>query len=153
MQPFEPLRDESFYTLEEQQKMMEESIYHWKHGLSYSFGVFLKQTNQLIGRVNLSNVSRGAWQNCTIGYWIDQDCQGKGYITDAVKLAVSFAFTEADLHRVQAAIMPRNKGSIRVIEKVGFQYEGLSKYYLLINGVWEDHQIFAITKENWNSFT
>lgn len=64
-------------------------------------------------------------------------------------LALRFAFAEAGLHRVQAAVMPRNGASIRVLEKTGFRREGLSLRYLQINGVWEDHLIFAITREEW----
>lgn len=63
-------------------------------------------------------------------------------------MAVTFAFDEVNLHRVQAAVMPKNVGSIRVLEKAEFQYEGYAEYYLKINGVWEHHNIYSITREN-----
>lgn len=78
---------------------------------------------------------------------------GRGYMTDAVRLAVAFAFEHANLHRVQAAVMPRNIGLIRVLGKVGFRYEGFAEYYLKINGVWEHHNIYSITREFWPGVT
>jgi ribosomal-protein-alanine N-acetyltransferase len=150
LKPFEPehLHVDSQFTIDSQIQLAEQAVENWEKGLAYSFGIFLQDSDDLIGRVNLSNIVRGAWQNCTIGYFMDQAMNGRGYMTEAVRLAVSFAFGKAKLHRVQAAIMPRNIGSIRVIEKSGFRYEGLSKHYLQINGIWEDHKIFALTKED-----
>jgi ribosomal-protein-alanine N-acetyltransferase len=115
----------------------------------FAFGIFLLENDELLGRVTLSNVARGAWQNATMGYFLDREHNGRGYTTDAVKLAVEFAFAEARLHRVQAGVMPRNLGSIRVLEKNGFRYEGKSMRYLQINGAWEDHNMYAITAEEW----
>ena len=111
--------------------------------------MFLKEGDELIGRVALSNVSRGAWQNATLGYYIDEAHTGRGYATEAVRLALEFAFGSARLHRVQAAVLPRNIASRRVLEKAGFCREGRSTKYLQINGVWEDHEMFAITLEDW----
>ncbi len=85
-----------------------------------------------------------------MGYFLDEKYNGKGITTEAVRLAIGFAFGSAKLHRVQAAVMPRNLGSIRVLEKVGFRYDGFSAYYLQINGVWEDHNLYSITRECWN---
>lgn len=96
----------------------------------------------------LSNVSRGAWQSATLGYYIDEAHTGRGFATEAVLLALQFAF-EIGLHRVQAAVLPRNVASRRVLEKAGFHREGHSTRYLQINGVWEDHEMFAITAEDW----
>jgi ribosomal-protein-alanine N-acetyltransferase len=94
-------------------------------------------------------VVRGAWQNANIGYFLDEARGGLGYATWAVREALAFAFGWANLHRVQAAIMPRNVRSIRVAEKTGFHKEGLAQRYLRINSVWEDHRIYAITSEEW----
>lgn len=148
LKSFEPQQTETHFTYADQWESIKKTQQNSKDGLGYSFGIFLAPSDQLIGRVNLSNIVRGAWQNCTIGYFIDQSHQGKGYMTQAVKQAVHIAFTFANLHRVQAAIMPHNIGSIRVVTKVGFRYEGTSLKYLQINGLWEDHQIYAITQED-----
>ena len=148
--PFEPLTSDSHYTLEGQQEILEKVRNSWEDGSGYGFGIFLTNNN-LIGRVNLSNVVRGAWESCTMGYFLDENCNGQGFTTEAVRLAIGFAFGPAELHRIQAAVMPRNVGSIRVLEKVGFQYDGFSEFYLKINGVWEDHNLYSITRERWNS--
>lgn len=149
VRPYEPIRPESDFTLQAVKAQLDGAIADFEAGKSYSFGVFMCEQDQLIGRTNLSNVVRGAWQNATIGYFLDQQHNGKGYMSEAVKLAVQFAFEHAGLHRVQGAVMPRNIGSIKVLQKAGFRFEGMSLRYLQINGVWEDHNIYAITAEDW----
>jgi [ribosomal protein S5]-alanine N-acetyltransferase len=151
LEPFEPIQKESHFTLHAQEEILRQAEENWRTDLAYGFGIFLNENDTLIGRVNLSNVVRGAWQNCTIGYFLDEACNGRGYMTDAVKLACEYAFETAELHRVQAAVMPRNLPSIRVVEKTGFNYDGYAKYYLKINGKWEDHKLYSITQEDWTS--
>jgi ribosomal-protein-alanine N-acetyltransferase len=116
-------------------------------GRAYAFGIFTLE-DVLVGRVALSNVVRGAWQNATLGYYVAEEHGGKGYATDGIRLTVHFAFLRAGLHRVEAAVMPRNKASIRVLEKAAFRHEGFAPHYLQINGVWEGHELFAITTED-----
>src|SRR5207342_3877462 len=111
----------------------------------YAFGIFAPA---LVGRVALNEVVRGVFGNAYLGYFVDEAVNGRGYATEAVRLAVRFAFAEASLHRVQAAVVPRNTASVRVLEKAGFREEGYAERYLCINGVWEDHRIFAITSED-----
>ena len=150
-QTWEPLRPESHWTLVAQEADIRNAACNWEEDRGYGFGVFLKETGAFIGRVNLANLVRGAWQNATTGYWMDAQHNGKGYATEALKLALQFAFEHAKLHRVQAGVIPRNIGSIRVVEKAGMRFEGLSLRYLKINDVWEDHNIYAITLEDWQS--
>lgn len=147
-EPFEPVRAEREFTEAGIRDMLDQDELHWERGSGYSFGIFLRGADRLAGRVNLSNVVRGAWESCTVGYYMDQEENGRGRMTEALGQAVSFAFGEAGLHRVQAAVMPRNLASIRVIEKNGFKYEGLAEYYLKINGVWEHHRIYSLTREH-----
>ncbi|MDA8354212.1 MAG: GNAT family protein [Firmicutes bacterium] len=147
LRPYEPHHPERTYTLEGQQASIRRIIHQWEQGTGFATGIFLHHSDQLIGRVHLSNVTRGAWQNCTIGYFLDQECQGKGYMTEAVRLAVSFAFREAGLHRVEASVLPANIPSIRVLEKVGFRYIGLSRAHLKIDGAWRDHLLYSLTSE------
>jgi ribosomal-protein-alanine N-acetyltransferase len=147
--PYEPLRQKLVMSLTDYEDRIRDDIRHWREQTGYTFGVFLKESRELVGRVSLSNIVYGAWKNCTIGYFLDQARNGQGLMTEAVALAVDFALTDGGLHRVQAAVMPWNQGSIRVVEKVGFRFEGLSKHYLQINGKWEDHNIYAITQEDW----
>lgn len=149
--PFEATREDSFFTRAAQSREITLDSDAWTAGMGYAFAILDDgpcEPERLIGRVALSNVIRGAWQNATIGYWIAQDACGRGHATAAVALAVSFAFEHAGLHRIQPAIMPRNGASRRVVEKNGFRYEGRALRYLEIEGVWEDHDIYAITAED-----
>lgn len=150
--PFEAIREESFFTRAAQSREITLDGDAWTAGLGYAFAVLHVRedgSERLIGRVALSNIVRGAWQNATIGYWISEDTCGHGHASTAVGLVCSFAFEHAGLHRVQPAIMPRNARSRRVVEKNGFRHEGCALRYLQIDGVWEDHDIFAMTTEDW----
>lgn len=141
--PFEPRRadPDAGYTRKSLLEMIGSDLEAAERDVGYAFGVFAG--GELVGRVALSNVVRAAWLNCTLGYYIDRASSGRGYGTEAVKQVVAFAFGSAGLHRVQAAVMPRNIASARVLEKAGFRHEGYSPRYLQINGVWEDHELYA----------
>ncbi|GGG72640.1 GNAT family N-acetyltransferase [Paenibacillus radicis (ex Gao et al. 2016)] len=147
-QPFEPIRDESHFTLAVQEQEIAGGIEAAANDQSYTFGIFLQATDELIGRIALTGIARGPFQNAYLGYFVDRQHNGKGYATAAVSLCVEKAFSELGLHRVQAGVMPRNTASIRVLEKAGFRHEGLSQHYLKINGAWEDHEQFAITADS-----
>jgi [ribosomal protein S5]-alanine N-acetyltransferase len=152
--PWDPMRDESFYTEAGQRLELDLDQRSWSAGTAYAFAVLdTDADDRLIGRVALSNIVRGPWQNATLGYWIDKDAVGRGHATRAVRLALRFAFEHAGLHRVQPAIIPRNVRSVRVAEKVGFRLEGRALRYLKINGVWEDHDLYALTTEDWQGIS
>jgi ribosomal-protein-alanine N-acetyltransferase len=114
---------------------------------AYAFGMFVDQ--RLAGEVNLNNIVRGALQSGTVGYWIDRDRAGNGYVAESVVVLTAFAFEQLHLHRLEVCIVPRNANSRRVMEKLAFRCEGLSERYLEIAGVWEDHLRYAITTEEW----
>jgi ribosomal-protein-alanine N-acetyltransferase len=117
-------------------------------GSGFGFGVFAE--GHLVGEINLSSVHRGAFQSAYVGYWVDQQCAGRGYIPEALVLVIRFAFEDLHLHRLQVAIIPRNARSRRVVEKLGLREEGVARRYIEINGVWEDHVRYAITAEEWD---
>ncbi len=114
---------------------------------AYAFGLFLG--DRLIGETNISSIQRGPCQTANIGYWIDEDVAGNGYMPEAVALVMQFAFETASLHRIQISIIPRNFASRRVPEKLKLRLEGISLKYLEINGTWEDHVHYAATQEDW----
>jgi [ribosomal protein S5]-alanine N-acetyltransferase len=148
--PWDPARDESFYTAAGQRLELELDQRAWAAGTAFAFAVLaIDEGDRIIGRVALANVVRGPWQNATLGYWIDRRAAGRGHASRAVRLALTYAFEHIGLHRVQPAIIPRNTASRRVAEKVGFRLEGRALRYLKINGVWEDHDIYALTAEDW----
>jgi ribosomal-protein-alanine N-acetyltransferase len=145
LEPWEPLRDELFYTLPGQEVNVANAIRGRDEGRAYPFIVV--HEGAIVGGVNLNGIVRGVFQNAYLGYWIDEAVGGRGFATEAVRQAVAFAFGEGGLHRVQAAVMPRNTASIRVLEKAGFREEGLALRYLRIAGAWEDHRLYAITND------
>jgi [ribosomal protein S5]-alanine N-acetyltransferase len=147
---WEPTRDESFFTPAGQARELALDDAAWRTATGFPFAILdVNDGDRLIGRVALANVVRGVWQNATLGYWVSEDVGGRGHATAAVRLALRFAFEVAGLHRVQPAIMPRNVRSRRVVEKCGFRHEGVALRYLKINGAWEDHDLYAMTVEDW----
>ena len=117
-------------------------------GTGYGFGIFVD--NMLAGEMNVSSIQRGPFQNAYVGYWIDQRHAGQEYTPEALVVAMRFAFEDLRLHRLQIAIIPRNRPSRRVAEKLGIRLEGTAERYLEINGNWEDHLRYAITTEEWH---
>jgi ribosomal-protein-alanine N-acetyltransferase len=116
---------------------------------AYGYGIFLRSNSEFVGEVSLGSVQRGPFQSANIGYWIDEGNAGQGLMPEAVALLVRHAFEELGLHRVEAAIVPRNGRSRRVADKLGLREEGTSDRFLQIRGVWEDHVRYAITVEEW----
>ena len=143
-----PTFEDDYYTLDSKRKYINDSTKHKEDDKEYSFGIYLKDNGKLVGGISLFQISRGSLQKCLIGYSLDQQYNGRGYTTEAVSLAVEFAFNELKLHRVEAGVMLSNMGSMRVLEKAGFHKEGIEQKGVKINGQWEDHQIFAIISEN-----
>jgi ribosomal-protein-alanine N-acetyltransferase len=116
---------------------------------AYGFGIFLRATGDFLGEVSLGSVQRGPFQSGNVGYWIDEHHAGHGYMPEAVAIVLRYAFEQLGLHRVEAAIVPRNARSRRVADKLGMRDEGTSERFLQIRGVWEDHVRYAITAEEW----
>jgi [ribosomal protein S5]-alanine N-acetyltransferase len=143
---WEPTRPDGFYTLERHQKRLE--LLQGDETFA-DFGIFRAAGDELVGRIQLSGISRGPFENAYLGYFVSERHNGRGYATEAVRQAVEVAFGELGLHRVQAAVMPRNLASVRVLEKAGFREEGFAPRYLQIAGVWEDHKLYAVTAEEW----
>ena len=120
----------------------------WKTGRAFTFMPALRgDLGRFVGKIALSGVMRGAMHGAYLGYWMDAEHQSQGLCTEAIRAVLDFAFGVAELHRVQAAIMPRNVRSLRVIDKLGFRREGYAERYLQIDGRWEDHILFARTRE------
>jgi ribosomal-protein-alanine N-acetyltransferase len=145
LEPWEPARAPGFYTEASQRQAIEAALRERDAGRLLPFAIL--EDGAVAGAVNLSGIVRGVFDNAYLGYWVDQARGGRGVATEAVRQAVAHAFGPAGLHRVQAAVIPRNGASIRVLEKAGFREEGLALRYLRIAGVWEDHLLFALTAE------
>ena len=116
--------------------------------LAYAFFVMRKRDNVLVGGLTLANVRRGCAQAVSLGYWMGAAHARQGYMTAAVKAVVPFAFSTLRLHRVEAACIPANVASVRLLEKTGFQREGFARQYLCIDGLWQDHLLYARLKDD-----
>ena len=118
-------------------------------GTGFGFGIFVG--DRFAGEINLNTIQRGAAQSAYVGYWMDRDQAGCGYMPESVVVLATFAFEQVGLHRLQISIIPRNTASRRVVEKLGLRDEGIAERYIEINGVWEDHHRYAITVEEWEA--
>ena len=110
---------------------------------AYPYFIFDHAGGALVGALTLSNVRRGVAQAGTLGYWIGEPFARRGYMTSAVRLMLGFAFRHLGLHRVEAACLPHNEASVRLLRTCGFAQEGLARGYLRIAGEWRDHLLFA----------
>ena len=120
-------------------------------GQSHRWWLMLREAPQVVvGSVHLSNIIRGAFQSCTLGYAIDAQHEGMGLMHEALRATLDTAFSLAvQLHRVQAAVRPENARSVGLLQRLGFRHEGLALDYLYIDGCWRDHHIFALTHEGF----
>jgi len=110
---------------------------------AYAFLLFRKADNALLGGITLTNVRRGVAQAGSMGYWIGAPFAAQGYMTRGVAALVPFVFDVLRLHRVEAACIPTNQPSISLLERSGFKREGYAREYLCINGLWQDHLLYA----------
>ena len=119
-----------------------------RQGVTYSFLIFRRVDDVLLGGITLSNLRRGVAQSATLGYWIGAPYGNQGYMTDSLAAILEFAFSRIGLHRVEAACLPANEASRRLLLRSGFREEGYAREYLRISGRWQDHQLFAILRDN-----
>lgn len=119
-----------------------------REDVGYALFIYDQASNALVGGLTLCNVRRGVTQSCTLGYWVGAHYAKKGYMTAAVRAVVPFVFDTLELHRLEAACLPSNTASMRLLEKTGFQREGLARRYLRINGVWQDHLLYALLESD-----
>jgi [ribosomal protein S5]-alanine N-acetyltransferase len=109
----------------------------------YAFLIVRNADGVLVGGLTLANIRRGVAQAASLGYWMGLPYVRSGYMTAGVCAVIPFAFTTLRLHRLEAACIPTNAGSIRLLEKTGFVREGYAREYLCINGIWQDHLLYA----------
>lgn len=147
LQPWEPLWPEDDLTRAAFKRRL--AIYgrEMEAGAAWPFFVFADSDQSLVGAITLSNVRRGVAETGTLGYWIGWPFAGRGHGTEAVRAMIGYAFDELNLHRVEAACVPDNLASRRVLEKAGFALEGQARAYLKINGAWADHLLFGVVND------
>lgn len=146
--PWEPLRDEEYFTIDVQRALLEGSLMGHVNG--WCLPLVIVDGGRIVGRLNLSGITRGALQSAAIGYWVAADSNGRGIATRAVAEAVERAFGELNLHRLQAETLPENVASQRALERNGFARFGVAPEYLRIAGEWRDHHLFQRINRDWH---
>ncbi|GAA0617242.1 GNAT family protein [Brevundimonas kwangchunensis] len=147
LQPWEPLWPEDDLTRAAFKRRLGIYQREMEAGNAWPFFILAEQDRQLVGAITLSNIRRGVSETGTLGYWIGQRFAGRGLATAAVTAMIGYAFDSLNLHRVEAACVPSNTGSRRVLEKSGFELEGKARAYLKINGGWADHLLFGCVND------
>lgn len=146
--PWLPLQANAAFVQDANRQFMQEEWQDFQKGQSYRFLGFLQDDpQQVILDFRFSNVVRGAFRSCFLGYLQDEAHCGKGYMFEALNKGIWYMFAQENLHRIEANIMPRNAPSIKLALKLGFQKEGYSPRFLNIHGEWEDHERYALLNE------
>ncbi len=150
LQPWEPAWPDDDLTKAAFRRRLSIYAREMELGNAWPFFVFIDEGRTLVGAVTLSNVRRGVAETGTLGYWIGRPFAGRGHTTAAVRGVVGFAFDRVKLHRLEAACLPTNLASRRVLEKSGFRNEGRARAYLKINGEWADHLLFGLVEDEFD---
>ena len=145
---WEPERDRNFYSSRlfksrvnwAEKKFKEKKVIH-------AF-IFKQQDDTLIGAITLDNVRRGAAQSGSIGYWLGEPYIKRGYMLEVANAFIFYVFKNFELSRIEAATLPENEPSRRLLEKVGFKYEGVAQSYLQISGRWRNHIMYSLLRDD-----
>ena len=138
---------DSYFTRSVQKQYVEADAREFRRGAIVPMWITVKgDRSKIIGRVSLFNIARGGMMLAQLGYHLDKDSQGQGYMTEAVKGVCGFAFEVMNLHRIEAFILPENDRSLALIKNCGFVYEGTRHSYMNINGRFRDHETFYLLR-------
>jgi ribosomal-protein-alanine N-acetyltransferase len=144
LMPWEPLWANDELSRASFRRRVRHYLRDLREDVGYALFIYAAASGELVGGLTLCNVRRGVTQSCTLGYWVGAQYAQQGYMTAAVHAVVPFVFDSLELHRLEAACLPTNTASMRLLEKTGFQREGLARRYLRINGLWQDHLLYAL---------
>ena len=148
LKPFEPAWSHQCLTQEYFMRRLKKQTKDWLEDRAYSFLIFRRNSGQLIGGVNINHICRGAADYGTLGYWLDYDHQGQGYMYESLRLVMAYSFETLKLHRLNAACIPENSRSQSLLLSLGFEEEGYAKSYLQIDGRWQDHILFGLSQDS-----
>lgn len=149
LKPWEPRRDKSYSYPSGWQARLSMINQQQAQGALYYFILMDPQESEVIGVANFSNVLRGDFHACYLGYSIGQRWQGQGLMQEALQAAIRYMFRQQRIHRIMANYMPHNQRSGDLLKRLGFEQEGYAKNYLMIDGQWRDHVLTALTNPDW----
>jgi len=149
--PWDPPTDAAFFTEAEQARRLREGAGAFATGTGYRWLLQpIGDPHRVIGSINFSNIVRGAFQSCNLGYALDQAFEGQALMTEALRCAIGEVFSaRINLHRIQAAYRPENWRSAEVLKRLGFHDEGLCNDYLFIDGLWRVHRLVALLNRSF----
>jgi len=144
LQPWEPSWPKDDLTRHGFRRRLKRYSRDIKDRTAYTFFLFQQNSSQIIGGISLGNIRYGITRSGSLGYWMGEPFARQGYMTEAVRMVCEFAFDNLNLHRVEAACLPTNEFSKKLLLSLDFSWEGQARQYLKINGVWRDHLLFAL---------
>lgn len=147
LEPYEPQWGEDALSKEYFKRRLEKQSKEMEGGRGAFFLIHHIDSNKIIGGININNIQYGAAYFASLGYWLDESCLSKGYMNEAARLAIDYAFKVLKLRRLNAACLPDNERSVSLLLKLGFEEEGFAKNYLQINGKWQDHRLFGLVNQ------
>ena len=145
---WDPIRPEEYFTAQGQRRAITEALGHYEQNAGVPHVIL--DSGRIVGRVTLSNIVRGPFHSCNLGYWVSSTDNGRGLATAAVKEIMRVAFLDLRLHRIEAGTLLDNIGSQRVLERNGFVRFGIAPGYLNIAGIWQDHAMYQALNPNMN---
>lgn len=147
--PWEPIWPQDDLTRPAFRRRLKRYAQDMQDDAAYPLFLFREHDGALLGGLTLGQIRRGVSQTASLGYWIGAPFAGRGFMSAGVRAAMGHAFDELRLRRVEAACLPHNEASIRLLERVGFQREGYARKYLCINGAWQDHLLYSLLREDF----
>jgi len=147
LQPWEPLRSESFFETNSVAQRLSAMARNNESGHAVHLLLISPWTGEMVGDCNFTNIVRGPFQACHLGFSLAKRFEGQGLMREALTSAITYIFDEIGLHRIMANIRPENVRSARLLERLGFEREGLARSYLKINGVWADHVLTSLINQ------
>ena len=145
---FSQTHDDQYFTDNMQKGYLEFDAMSFKDGNLVPLWITLNGSDVIIGRVSFFNLAYGGMMNCATGYHLDKDHTGNGYMTEALRAGCQFMFKEYKMHRIEAFILPENKRSIDLVNRLGFAYEGKRVSYMHINGAYRDHEAYYMLSDS-----
>lgn len=143
LQPWEPTWRDDELSPAAFRTRVERGQDEYSSGYAVPLLLFSRDDRTLLGGLTIGYIRRGAAQSCMIGYWMGERHTGQGHMLGALQIAIPYIYGQLQLHRIEAACIPDNWKSVRLLEKAGFEREGLLRKYLKINGEWRDHVMFS----------